>query len=391
MSFQGDVAGIGLGELLQGLARGERNGVLTLAGRHLLGTVGLRKGQLYLLPGPDEDDTQWRDRCVRAFAEDENGNLESARRQLIARAARLETFYQMIEAPNLHFRFDPGPLPPPAGAGVRSAEGVQRGHRSLTIDTGAQQEYSEDDSSPWGQGMPVEYLLLEHARIMDEVRTGLGAQLAGFDLPRALDPERQDPEMRDFLEQCNGSSTVQEIADRLGWPLSKCRAHVGEYLQLERELAYFAGLPGRSLARRAVDARLEARIAQPVPAAARHQQLLALTRDFADDLGGHGFHHLRPHGYRQEHILALLAAAIGPAALFAVLRLEPARVPVIGEGVQPFAPDEIDAAAIAAIAAIRPAERDEFLAPERQRAVTTAAGQHANRDFIDEFHNFSFK
>ena len=67
MSFQGDVAGIGLGELLQGLARGERNGVLTLTGRHLLATVGLRKGQLYLLPGPEEDDSLWRDRCMRAF------------------------------------------------------------------------------------------------------------------------------------------------------------------------------------------------------------------------------------------------------------------------------------------------------------------------------------
>ena len=48
MSFQGDVAGIGLGELLQGLARGERNGVLTLSGKKLSASVGLRKGQLYL-------------------------------------------------------------------------------------------------------------------------------------------------------------------------------------------------------------------------------------------------------------------------------------------------------------------------------------------------------
>jgi len=230
MSFQGDVAGIGLGELLQGLARGERNGVLTLTGRHLLATVGLRKGQLYLLPGPDEEDSLWRDRCMRAFAEAQEAALESSRRQMIARAARLETFYQMIEAPNLHFRFDPGPLPPPSGAAVK-AEAAPKGHRTVQLDSGPEQEYFEEDASPWGQGMPVEYLLLEHARIMDEVRTGMGAHLLGFDIPRAQDPERQDPELRDFLEQCNGSSTVQEISDRLGWPLSKCRGVIGEYLR----------------------------------------------------------------------------------------------------------------------------------------------------------------
>ncbi|NOT31650.1 MAG: DUF4388 domain-containing protein [Planctomycetes bacterium] len=232
MSFQGDVAGIGLGELLQGLARGERNGVLTLTGKHLSATVGLRKGQLYLLPGPEEDESVWRDRCVRAFAEVPDGNLESSRRALIARATRLETFYQMIEAPNLHFRFDPGQLPPTPSAAVRSAEpAASKGHRSVPFDSGPDQEYFEEESAAWGAGMPVEYLLLEHARISDEVKVGLGAQLAEYDLPRALDPDRQEPEVRDFLLQCSGNSTIQEIADRLGWPLSKCRGVIGEYLR----------------------------------------------------------------------------------------------------------------------------------------------------------------
>ena len=61
---------------------------------------------------------------------------------------------------------------------------------------------------------------------------------------------------------------------------------------------------------------------------------------------------------------------------------------VIGERVQSFAPDEIDVAAVAAVAAVRPTERDEFLAPERQRAVAAAAGLDAYGDFIDEFHKF---
>ncbi|HEX6883313.1 MAG TPA: DUF4388 domain-containing protein [Planctomycetota bacterium] len=231
MSFQGDVAGIGLGELLQGLARGERNGMLTLTGRRLQASVGLRRGQLFLLPGPDEDESQWRERCTRAYAEDADARLETSRRLSIARAARLETFYQMMEAPNLHFRFDPGQLPPAPSAAVLSADAAALGHRRLTLDGGPEQEFDLDGpDSNWGTGMPVEYLLLEHARISDEVRTGAGKDLAGFDLPRALDPGRQDPEVRDFLLQCNGSSTIQEIADRLGWPLSKCRGVLGEYL-----------------------------------------------------------------------------------------------------------------------------------------------------------------
>jgi len=227
MSFQGDVAGIGLGELLQGLARGERNGVLTLNGPKLSASIGLRKGQLFLLASADEDDELWRERAVRAFVDDKSPNLESARRGAIARAARLETFFQMLEAGNLHFRFEPGPLPLSPSAAVRAA-----GMKTVALDSRPDQEYLEPESeSPWGVGMSVEYILLEHARISDEVKMGLGAQLAGYDMPRALDPERQAPEQRDFLEHCNGASTLQEIADRQGWPLIKCRGVVGSFLQ----------------------------------------------------------------------------------------------------------------------------------------------------------------
>jgi len=226
MSFQGDVAGIGLGELLQSLARGERNGVLTLTGKRLSACIGLRRGQMYLIPGPDEDEGQWRDRVVRAYADNPDPHLETARRATIARASRLEALYRMLEAPNLHFRFEPGVLPPAPGAALRPGAGM----KSISLDNSPEQEYEDHEITSWGAGMAVEYVLLEHARISDEARNGRGAALAGFDLPRALDPQRQSLEVRDFLEQCNGVSTLQEIADRLGWPLSRCRGVVGEYL-----------------------------------------------------------------------------------------------------------------------------------------------------------------
>ena len=43
-------------------------------------------------------------------------------------------------------------------------------------------------------------------------------------------------------------------------------------------------------------------------------------------------------------------------------------------------------AAIATIASIGPAERDELLAPESHAAVATVAGADGDFDFIDEFH-----
>ena len=121
MTFQGDVAGIGLGELLQGLARGERNGVLTLSGSKLSAALGLRRGQLYLLPGPDEDEVIWRERALRAFADDANPQMETARRGVIARASRLEKIYQMLEEGNMHLSFETGTLHTPPSFGDRKS------------------------------------------------------------------------------------------------------------------------------------------------------------------------------------------------------------------------------------------------------------------------------
>ncbi|MEM7311489.1 MAG: DUF4388 domain-containing protein, partial [Planctomycetota bacterium] len=205
MSFQGDVAGIGLGELLQGLARGGRDGVLNLFSDKISGCLGVRGGMLYLLPSPEEDEEHWRERSLRAWADDPKPLMETKRREAIARANRLETFYRMLETENLHFRFEPGPLPSPR-PGAADQEGDE----------------------PWGQGLPVEYMLLEHARLSDESGGG-DLEVDFYDIPRALDPSRFAPDVRDFLQECDGRSTLQEIADRLGWPLRQCHLNVLEH------------------------------------------------------------------------------------------------------------------------------------------------------------------
>ena len=58
----------------------------------------------------------------------------------------------------------------------------------------------------------------------------------------------------------------------------------------------------------------------------------------------------------------------------------------VRERVDAFARDEIDAAAVAAVAAVRPAARNELLAPEAHAAAAAGAGLDANVGFIDEFH-----
>src|SRR5688572_6584859 len=111
MGFQGDVAGLGLGELLQGLARGGREGVLTLHGSGANATLGVQNGQLFLLPEPHEDPEIWRKRCERAWIKDPNQRIDTLRMSEIAYAARLERMFELLDSEGVHFRFEAGPLP----------------------------------------------------------------------------------------------------------------------------------------------------------------------------------------------------------------------------------------------------------------------------------------
>lgn len=218
MSFQGDVAGIGLGELLQGLVRGGRDGVLTLDGDDLHSFMGLAQGQVYFLAGPDEDTGIWRSRSQRAWAEAEDPNLEGERRSRIAHASRLETLYQMLGADNLHFRFEPGPLP-------------TNNPTSLVRDESLEGFQTKTTAAPHiGPGYPVEFLLLEHARMADEHEGSAAKDLAAYDMPRAQVLLEQEPNHRDFLSHCDGNSTVLEISDRLGQPLRQCMGAIGEHM-----------------------------------------------------------------------------------------------------------------------------------------------------------------
>src|SRR6187200_3298076 len=103
MSFQGDVGGIGLADLLQSLVRG-RDGVVTLSGRApLRSTVGILSGQIHLLPEQDEDAEIWRNRVRQAWIGDPDFRVDSLRMEDLARAQRIETIYNLLDSDLIHF------------------------------------------------------------------------------------------------------------------------------------------------------------------------------------------------------------------------------------------------------------------------------------------------
>ena len=83
MSFQGDVAGLGLTEVLQSIARGDKDGVLELDAGDLQARLGMRSGMVFPLPASNEKHDVWRERSERAWAELPSPELEGARRERI--------------------------------------------------------------------------------------------------------------------------------------------------------------------------------------------------------------------------------------------------------------------------------------------------------------------
>ena len=70
----------------------------------------------------------------------------------------------------------------------------------------------------------------------------------------------------------------------------------------------------------------------------------------------------------------------------AVLGKKVLLVAVVDERVEAFDGLRDHVAAVAAVAAVRPAELDEFFAPERHAAVAAGAGADIDLGLVEEFH-----
>lgn len=224
MSFQGDVAGLGLGELLQGLARGGREGVLTLYGGGLCATLGVLSGQIHLLPEADEDPEVWRKRCGRAWPDDDNERVDSMRMVDIAYAARLERMFEMLDCEGVHFRFEPGPLP-----------NSETPATDPSVEIASERPSQADAKVPvYCTPVSVEFLLLEHARLSDECAAhGDSKSLSIHEVLCPLVDASTLPGDKLYSE-CDGASNVGEISDRLSWPLRQTKAAVYAKLAAQR-------------------------------------------------------------------------------------------------------------------------------------------------------------
>jgi len=212
MSFQGDVGGIGLADLLQSLARG-RSGVLSLHSKDgLRATLGVEDGFIHLLPEPEEDPEVWRKLARIAWVDDPETHVDALRMEEIARARRIETLYRLLDSNTVHFRFAPGPVPKkPEGSGIGASEqGLER--------RGPGRE------SVWCPQMQIEGMLLEYARLKDDWDS---LDTAWRDVENVVLQRLDSGPMKGDVERihrvCDGTSSLLEMSDRLGWALRLTR------------------------------------------------------------------------------------------------------------------------------------------------------------------------
>src|SRR5262249_30662892 len=161
---------------------------------------------------------------------------------------------------------------------------------------------------------------------------------------------------------------------------------VGEPLQFETKIAHVTRGARRRLARRAIGRALEGGIADAAASADGDLQPLAVADQVADDFLGIDVDDGRADRNTNDGVLTLLAGHLPAHPVLAALGGERALVAKGAGGVQASGGDEPDTAAVAAVAAAGPAERNEFLAPEADAAVAAVAGVDGDFGFVDEFH-----
>ncbi len=98
-----------------------------------------------------------------------------------------------------------------------------------------------------------------------------------------------------------------------------------------------------------------------------------------------------PTGTRSTMSSPDLTGALAPHATLPALGEEMLLVAEIDQRVQPVDRLGPDIAALAAVAAVRPAELDVLLAAKRHRAVAARAGPDVDLGEIEKFHGAGFR
>ncbi len=97
--------------------------------------------------------------------------------------------------------------------------------------------------------------------------------------------------------------------------------------------------------------------------------------------------HLRARRHLDGAVAPVRTRSILPHAGRTALRREMLLITVVDERVEVLHALDPDVAAITAVAAVRPAELDELLTPERNAAVSASAGLYVDLGLIEKFHD----
>jgi hypothetical protein len=164
---------------------------------------------------------------------------------------------------------------------------------------------------------------------------------------------------------------------------------IGDQFQAQADGALFAGLARIGVARRAVGRALEIGVAEAAVAALGQQDAVADLFQICEQGLAVLLVDLRAGRHLHDHAGAVRAVTVLAHAVAAALGREMLLVAVVDQGIEPVDRFHDHVAAAPAVAAIRPAELDEFLAPERDAAVPARPGGDIDLGFIQEFHGSS--
>mgnify|MGYP000109019671 CR=1 FL=1 len=156
--------------------------------------------------------------------------------------------------------------------------------------------------------------------------------------------------------------------------------------QIKAQLARLAVITGRALSRGAVDAALETRVAQAARTALGQHQAGGGGRNLTEQFVGIRVTDDGAEWHWDFDILAARPTAIGLLAVFAIGRPIATVEAEIRQRIQSAVRDGVDAATVAAIAAIGAAERNEFFAPEGHMPRPAVPSLDTNGGFVYKLH-----
>ena len=163
-------------------------------------------------------------------------------------------------------------------------------------------------------------------------------------------------------------------------------ADVGDQLEPEPNPQFLARPAGAVLARGAVGRGLVGGVAAPALAALQKHDALADLGEIGEDMLLVVGKDLGADGNLDHQVLASGAGLVAPGAALAAGRLEMLGVAKVDQRIEALDRLEDDVAALAALAAVRTAIFDIFLAPEADRARPSAARADEDLGLVEEMH-----